>query len=449
MSANVQTATQNKALQGIAGKPVMGILLSLSICHCCNDSLQSVVQALYPMIKDDMTLSFMQIGIITFVYQISASLLQPLVGFYLDKHSNPWFLTLAAFLTFAGLASLAYADTLWWIMLSVVLIGMGSSILHPEASRLTSLASYGKRGLAQSVFQVGGNFGGALGPLLAATIIATYGRHYAALVACLAFIGALFSIPIALWYKKWLSNDIMGRNLLGENNQPETKMVPGDEGNAKIEAAGLMRGKTRRKRIKKGDAGWIPRPLSDRLTYFSIGILLILIFSKYIYMSSISNYYTFYLIEKFGMSVQHSQYALFVFFFATALGTLLGGPIGDKIGRKYVIWVSILGTAPFSLAMPYAGLELTLILSFFVGFILSSAFPAILIYAQELLPNRLGMISGLFFGFSFGVAGVASAFWGGYAETHGIEAVYHLSAYLPLLGLVTCLLPNIERSKKR
>lgn len=400
-------------------KTVMEILLALSACHCCNDSLQAVVSSLYPMIKDDLALNFVRIGIITLIYQISASILQPLMGLYLDKHPNPWFLTLAACLTFTGLVNLAFATALWWVVLSVVLIGAGSSIIHPEASRLTNLASGGKRGLAQSVFQVGGNFGGSLGPLLAALVIAPYGRSHAALVALLAFVGVGASIPIARWYgKKLRAAKASGEEPSGTHLRPRTR---------------------------KDRADGVPRPLSGGKTYFALGILLTLVFSKYIYMSSISNYYTFYLIDKFGVSVQDSQYALFVFFFATAVGTMAGGPLGDRFGRKYVIWISILGTAPFSLAMPHAGLSGTIILSFCVGFMLSSAFPAILIYAQELLPNHLGMVSGLFFGFSFGIAGIASAFWGGYADAYGIGAVYDLSAFFPLLGLVTAFLPNIEK----
>ncbi|MEF9931637.1 MAG: MFS transporter [Bacteroidales bacterium] len=397
----------------------MGVLVSLSICHCCNDTLQSVVNSLYPMIKDDLALDFIQIGIITLIYQMSASVLQPIMGFYLDRKPNPWFLTLAACLTFIGMIFLAYANTVTLILISVILIGAGSSIIHPEASRLTSLASGGKKGFAQSIFQVGGNLGGSLGPLLAALVIAPYGRQNTAIVALLAFGGITASIFVGKWYKKLLA-------------QADFKEY-GDK-------LGLKPHK--HKLIQKGDPLWIPRPYSDNKTYFVIGVLLVLIFSKYVYMASMSSYYTFYLIEKFGVSIQNSQYALFVFIFATALGTMVGGPIGDKIGRKYVIWASILGAAPFSMAMPYANLEWTIIFSFGVGFMLSSAFPAIIIYAQELLPNRLGMISGLFFGFSFGIAGIAAAFWGGYAESNGIEAVFSISAYLPLLGIVAVLLPR-------
>ena len=308
---------------------------------------------------------------------------------------------------------LAFANTFTLVIVAVVLIGTGSSIIHPEASRLTSLASGGRKGLAQSVFQVGGNLGGSLGPLLAAFIIAPYGRENTAMVAFIAIIGMVFSLYIGRWYKRLLLNN--NTNVIG---QKKTKLV------------------------KKGDPEWINRPYSDKITYFAIGVLLILIFSKYVYMASMSSYYTFYVIDKFGLNIKDAQYALFIFMFATALGTMLGGPIGDKIGRKYVIWLSIIGAAPFTLAMPYLNLTWTIIFSFGAGFMLSSAFPAIVIYAQELLPNRIGMISGLFFGFAFGIAGIAAAFWGFYAQTYGIESVFNLSTFTPLLGVVAVLLPK-------
>lgn len=395
----------------------MGILLSLSVCHCCNDALQAVVGSLYPIIKDDLLLNFVQIGIITLCYQLSASILQPIMGIYLDHKPNPWFITLAACFTFSGLICLAYADSFWSVIGSVVLVGTGSSIVHPEASRLTSLASKGRRGLAQSIFQVGGNLGSSIGPLLAAIIIAPYGRENTIFVALLSFVGVGASIIVARWYDRLLKEDAAHRAAIGEN--PKKKKL-----------------------AQKGDPDWIPRPYSDRRTYFYIGVLLVLIFSKYVYMASLSSYYTFFTMEKFSLSVQDSQYALFLFIFATALGTLIGGPVGDKIGRKYVIWASILGAAPFALALPHMDLVGTLICSFGAGFMLSSAFPAIVILAQELLPNRLGMISGLFFGFAFGFAGVAAAFWGGYAESHGVEAVFNIAAYMPLLGVVAALLPR-------
>ena len=383
------------------------ILIALSISHCLNDMLQSVVSAVYPLFKEDLSLSFAQIGLITLVYQMSASVFQPLTGMIFDKRPIAWSLPIGMSFTFVGTLNLAFATDLCWLMASVFVVGIGSSVLHPEASRITFLASGGKRGLAQSLFQVGGNLGGSLGPLLVALLVAPYGRQNIALFTLFALAAILVMIPIGRWYRSYL-NHIKKRPML-----------------AKIELA---------------------RPLSPKMTTFAITILLILIFSKYIYMASLTSYYTFYLIDKFGVSIQDSQFFLFVFLVATAAGTLIGGPVGDRIGRKYVIWVSILGTTPFSLLMPHVGLMWTVILSFCVGFMLSSAFPAILLYAQELLPNKLGLISGLFFGFAFGIAGIASAVLGGMADNYGIEAVYNACAYMPLLGLVAWFLPNLKRT---
>lgn len=295
-----------------------------------------------------------------------------------------------------------------WILLSVFLIGIGSSVLHPEASRITFLASGGKRGLAQSLFQVGGNFGGSLGPLLVALLVAPYGRDHLFIFSfvALAAIGVMY--PICKWYKSYLNR-------------------------MKAQTVSL------RKPVH------LPLPMDK--TAITIGILLILIFSKYIYMASLTSYYTFYLIHKFNVTVQESQLYLFIFLVATAIGTLIGGPIGDRVGRKYVIWASILGAAPFALLMPHANLTWTIVLSFCVGLMLSSAFPAILLYAQELLPTKLGLVSGLFFGFAFGVAGVASAVLGNLADKTSIEYVYNVCAYMPLLGLVTFFLPNLKKQK--
>ncbi len=396
-----------------SNSPLMAILLSLSICHCCNDALQAVVTSLYPILKSELMLDFVQIGIITLCYQMSASVLQPLMGLYLDRKPNPWFITLAACFTFTGLVILAHASSFLAVIGAVVMVGTGSSIVHPEASRLTSLASAGRKGLAQSIFQVGGNLGSSIGPLLVA-LVTPYGRENTTFVAMLAFVGIAASVVVARWY----------RGLLKER--------------VSVESAPSKRAKL----AQPGDENWIPRPYSNRRTYFYIGVLLILIFSKYAYMASMSSYFTFFTIEKFGLSEQHSQIALFVFIFSTALGTMLGGPIGDKIGRKYVIWVSILGATPFTLLLPHMGLAWTMVCSFGAGFMLSSAFPAIVIMAQELLPNRLGMISGLFFGFAFGIAGIAAALWGGYAEAYGVEALFGVAAYIPLLGAVAILLPR-------
>ena len=382
------------------------ILVALSICHCLNDTLQSVISAVYPLFKEDLELSFAQIGLITLVYQSAASVCQPLTGLFFDKWPSAWSLPTGMSFTLVGLLSLAFANTLPLVLCSVALVGIGSSVFHPEAS----LASGGKRGLAQSLFQVGGNLGGSLGPLLAAVFVAPYGRRHIALFTILAFTAIMVMIPVGHWYKSFL---LRLRKAEGETLKTS-----------------------------------VCRPLPMGKTVFSIAILLILIFSKYIYMASLNSYYTFYLIHKFGVSVQASQLYLFVFLIATAIGTLLGGPIGDRVGRKYVIWASILGAAPFTLIMPHVeNLYLTTILSFCVGLTLSSAFPAILVYAQELLPYKLGLISGLFFGFAFGVAGIASAVLGNMADRYGIEAVYNVCGYMPLIGLVTWFLPDLKKKR--
>ena len=386
------------------------ILVALSICHCLNDTLQSVISAVYPLFKEDLGLSFAQIGLITLVYQSAASVCQPLTGLFFDKWPSAWSLPTGMSFTLVGLLSLAFANTLPLVLCSVALVGIGSSVFHPEASRLTSLASGGKRGLAQSLFQVGGNLGGSLGPLLAAVFVAPYGRRHIALFTILAFTAIMVMIPVGHWYKSFL---LRLRKAEGETLKTS-----------------------------------VSRPLPMGKTVFSIAILLILIFYKYIYMASLNSYYTFYLIHKFGVSVQASQLYLFVFLIATAIGTLLGGPIGDRVGRKYVIWASILGAAPFTLIMPHVeNLYLTTVLSFCVGLTLSSAFPAILVYAQELLPYKLGLISGLFFGFAFGVAGIASAVLGNMADRYGIEAVYNVCGYMPLIGLVTWFLPDLKKKR--
>ena len=382
------------------------VLIALSLSHCLNDLLQSLLAASYPLFKEDLALSFGQIGLITLVYQMAASVFQPLAGLFFDKRPFVWSLPAGMCFTLVGLLNLAFASNLHWVLVSVFLIGVGSSILHPEASRITSLASGGRRGFAQSVFQVGGNLGGSFGPLLMALLVAPYGRHNIAYFAIVAFVAILVMIPVCRWYKAYL------------------------------------------RRVKWRPANAVrhaPMPLPHGRTFFAIAILLTLIFSKYIYMASLSSYYTFYLMHKFGVSVQQSQIFLFVFLLATAAGTLMGGPIGDRIGRKYVIWMSILGTAPFSILMPHVSLAWTVVLSFCVGFMLSSAFPAILLYAQELLPNKLGLFSGLFFGFAFGIAGIASAVLGDMADHYGIEAVYNICAYMPLLGLVTWFLPDLKK----
>jgi Arabinose efflux permease len=401
-----QNRVVGRATTPSAEGATLGILFSLSLAHMFNDMFQSVVSASYPVIKDNLALTFGQIGIIAFVYQLCASVFQPFFGILFDKHPNRWYLSVGTTSTMVGLIIMAYAANIYMVIVSVCFIGLGSSIIHPEASRLTHYASAGKHGLGQSIFQVGGNLGGSIGPLLAALIIAPYGQRYMLIFAGIAIISLLTKRPITNWYK--------------------TKMVK--SGGTDKTQKGVIH------RVR----------LTKRQIYYSLIILLVLIFSKYVYTASLSNFYTFYLIEKFNVTTQQSQFFLFAFLFASAVGTLLGGPIGDKFGRKYVIWISILGTAPFSLLMPYANLFWTCILSILIGLILSSAFSAILVYAQELLPTKVGLISGLFFGLAFGIAGVAAAVLGDVADHRGIEYVYKFCAYMPLLGFVAIFLPNVK-----
>ncbi|WP_289742329.1 MFS transporter [uncultured Duncaniella sp.] len=386
--------------------PTFHVLLALSAAHCLNDLLQSVITAVYPMLKADLGINFAEIGLITLVYQLAASIFQPVVGYAFDRRPFAFSLPMGMCSTAVGILLFAFCSTLTGILVAVFMVGLGSATLHPEASRITSLAGRQRRGFAQSVFQVGGNFGGSIGPLLVALIVAPHDRRYVAFFLIFAFLCFWAMRPICRWYGNYL------RELRNSEVRTERHAV---------------------------------LPLSRSHTIFTIGVIIVLIFSKYIYMASLSSYYTFYLIDKFGVSVSLSQIFLFVFVVSTAVGTLIGGPVGDRYGRKAVIWASILGTAPFSLLMPHVGLAPTVILSFCAGFMLSSAFPAILLYAQELLPTKLGMISGLFFGFAFGVGGIASAVLGDFADRYGIEAVYNFCAYMPLLGIVAAFLPNLRK----
>ncbi len=399
------------------------------MAHLFNDMLQSIISASYPLLKEDLKISFSQIGLITMVYQISSSVFQPVVGLIFDRWPFSKSIPLANSFTLIGLLLLSFSNSIPMILVSVFLVGVGSATIHPEASRITSLASGGKRGFAQSVFQVGGNLGSSLGPLLVAWIVAPYGRHNIVWFAIVSIIAIISSLPICKWYGAFL-----------DKKKEELKEI----------------GIESRKAIFRAN---VSNPFSRRKTLCIIGILTILIFSKYIYMASLTNYYTFYLIDKFGISVQKSQICLFFFIFATALGTLVGGPVGDKIGRKWVIWISILGTAPFSILMPHMGttffandpqlaFTFTIILTFGAGFVLSSAFPAIIIYSQELLPKYLGLVSGMFYGFAFGVAGIASAILGSSADQYGLGAVYNFCSFTPLFGIVALLLPNINKRRK-
>lgn len=409
MEKTLQDTAKAQAQQA-ASNTVFSILLALSFSHLINDTIQSLIPAIYPIVKDSLRLSFSQIGLITLTYQLTASLLQPLVGIYTDKHPQPYSLAIGMAFTLLGLISLSQAHHFYLVLASVALVGVGSSIFHPEASRLAYMASGGKHGMAQSLFQLGGNAGSSLGPLLAAMIIVPKGQSSISWFALAALLAIVVMINIANWYK---------------NN-------------------------THRIRAKSKSTGEVHHvQLSRGKVVFALSILLILIFSKYFYMASMTSYYTFYLIDKFHVSVQSAQVYLFIFLFAIAAGTFIGGPVGDKIGRKYVIWISILGVAPFSLLLPHANLLWTSVLSVFIGVILSSAFSAILVYAQELVPGKVGMIAGLFFGLAFGMGGIGSALLGKLADNTSISYVFDVCAYLPLIGLLTGFLPEVEGSGRK
>jgi FSR family fosmidomycin resistance protein-like MFS transporter len=388
---------------------VFPILFAISLSHLLNDSLQSLIPAIYPLVKAAFRLSFTQIGLITFTFQLTASLLQPVVGALTDRRPQPFSLATGMAFTLIGLVLLSFARSYGMLLVSVGLIGLGSSVFHPESSRVAYMAAGGRRGLAQSVFQVGGNFGSSLGPLLAAVIIAYRGPSRAIWFSPLAFAAIVILYWVGRWYR--------GRVLESGRETSHIRSV------------------------------YAPR-LSRRRVTVSVVILLVLIFSKFFYLVGMTSYYTFYLITKFGLSVQAAQLHLFLFQVSVAAGTVIGGPLGDRIGRKYVIWGSILGVAPFTLALPYVGLPATTALAFPIGVILSSAFPSILVYAQELLPGNLGLISGLFLGFAFGMGGIGSAVLGAIADHTSIQYVYRLTAFLPLLGLITVFLPNLESRRQ-
>ena len=403
-------AISNQKYSSSASQTVYPILFAISLSHLLNDLVQSVIPAIYPLLKDNYLLNFTQIGIITLVFQLTASLLQPFVGSYTDRKPNPGSLVMGMAFTLTGILFMAFAGNFYAILTSVCLIGMGSSVFHPEASRVAHLASGGKKGLAQSIFQVGGNAGSAVGPLLAAVIVIPFGQKYIGWFGLLVLLAIVVLAFVGKWYR--------------ENIQSSTQ--------------GALRGAG-----APSSTG-----LSKKKVTISIFILLVLIFSKYFYMASMTSYFTFYLMDRFGVSVQQSQIYLFIFLAAVAAGTILGGPLGDRYGRKPVIWVSILGAAPFTLLLPHMNLPVTILLSVLIGLIISSAFSAILVYATELIPGKVGLIAGLFFGFAFGMGGIGSAVLGSLADKTSIEHVFALCAYLPLLGIITGFLPNIE-SKKR
>jgi len=383
-------------------RTAFGVLGAISTAHMVNDMMQSLILALYPILQGNFQLSFSQIGFITLVYQVTASLLQPLVGLYTDKRSTPYSLPLGMCFTLGGLLLLAFAPNYSTVLVAAALVGTGSSIFHPESSRVARMASGGKHGMAQSLFQVGGNTGTALGPLLAAAVIVPFGQQSIAWFG----LAALGGIALLTWVSRWYAV---------QHHAAKGMRTPVANGLPRSQVLG------------------------------AIAVLLVLIFSKYFYIASLSSYYTFYLMEHFGVGVQNAQLLLFVFLLASAVGTVVGGPIGDRIGRKPVIWASILGVAPFALVLPHANLAWTVVLTIIIGLVLSSAFSAILVYAQELIPGKIGMVSGLFFGLAFGMGGLGAAVLGMIADRSGIEYVYAMAAYLPLLGIVAILLPKVPK----
>jgi MFS transporter, FSR family, fosmidomycin resistance protein len=389
-----------------AEETVFGIIMAVSFCHLLNDTMQSLIPALYPMIKEGYGLDFTQIGFLGLVFQVTASLLQPLIGIYTDKRPLPYSLTVGMGFTLIGLLLLAFAHAYWVLLVGAGVVGLGSAVFHPESSRVARLASGGRHGLAQSLFQVGGNFGSAMGPLLAAFIVLPRGQGSVAWFSLIALVGMIVLWRVGVWYSRHRIANAKRKVVAAVTTLPRAKIVA------------------------------------------SICVLALLVVSKYLYMTSLSSYYTFYMIERFGVSVQHAQILLFVFLGAVAIGTVAGGPAVDWFGTKFVIWFSILGALPFTLALPYANYEITVILTFVIGVILASAFSAIVVFAQELVPGRVGMIAGLFFGFAFGIGGIGAAGLGVVADHMGIEFVYRICSYLPLLGLLTVFLPDIGKGRR-
>lgn len=405
----MQTRTEPLTADSPVAEPpstAFAVLGAISFSHLLNDMIQSLILAIYPILKSGFALSFGQVGLITLTYQLTASLLQPLVGMATDRRPMPYSLPVGMGFTLCGLLLLATAPNFPVLLVAAALVGTGSSVFHPESSRVARMASGGRHGLAQSLFQVGGNTGASLGPLLAAWIIVPHGRGSVAWFS----LAALLAIAVLLRVGRWYRDHHASRGAARRSHAAVT----------------VSRGRV----------------------MASLLVLGLLIFSKYFYLASLSSYYTFYLIHHFGVSVQSAQTHLFMFLFAVAVGSLIGGPVGDRIGRKSVIWISILGVAPFSLLLPHANLAWTGVLSVAIGLILSSAFSAILVYAQELLPGRVGLVSGLFFGFAFGMGGIGAAVLGQIADVHGIEYVYRLCAYLPLMGLITVFLPELDRPRR-
>ena len=386
-----------------------GVLAAISFCHFLNDMLQSVIPAVYPILKSAYHLDFKQVGMITLSVQLTASLLQPFVGMYTDHRPTPYSLPIGMAFSLSGLMLLAFAPTFGVILLAVALVGVGSSVFHPESSRVARMASGGQHGLAQSLFQVGGNAGSALGPLLAALIVLPEGQRSIAWFSAAALLAIVVLTRIGGWYKS--------------HGAAHAKAAP-------------------------EHAERHPQ-LSRRKTRIALAVLMALVFSKYFYLSSLTSYYTFFLMSRFHLTVRSAQIHLFIFLGAVAAGTFIGGPVGDRIGRKYVIWCSILGILPFTLALPYANLFWTTALSIVIGLVLASAFSAIIVYAHDLVPGKIGMISGLFFGLAFGIAGVGAALLGWLADVTSIAFVYRVCSFLPAIGLLTAFLPNLETGYKR
>ncbi len=406
VASQTNSDIQSHAQPGFEEKTLFSILAAISFCHLLNDMVQSLIPAIYPILKSSFHLNFTQIGLITLAYNLTASLLQPFVGMYTDRRPHPYSLPVGMAFTLSGLLMLAWAPNFGLLLLAASMVGMGSSVFHPESSRVARLASGGQHGLAQSVFQVGGNAGTALGPLLAAFIVLPRGQHSMAWFSFAALIGIFVLTNVGHWYKR----------------HPLRKSRP----------AGAL-----------SDSFLLPR----KTVFLALAVLVLLIFSKYFYLASISSYYTFYLIHKFHVPVQASQVYLAVFLGAAALGTVAGGPIGDRFGRKLVIWWSILGVLPFSLLLPYVNLFWTVFLTVIIGLVIASAFSAILVYAQELVPGSVGMISGLFFGFAFGMGGIGAAILGKIADAEGITFVYRLCSFLPAIGIFTAFLPDLRKAK--
>jgi FSR family fosmidomycin resistance protein-like MFS transporter len=388
---------------GDATKAAFTVVTALSVCHFLNDTMQSLISAIYPMIKDNYGLSFTQIGMLSFTFQFTASLLQPVIGAYTDRKPIGYSLPVGMAFTFIGILLLAMAGNYWLLLAAASLVGLGSAIFHPESSRIARLASGGRHGTAQSLFQVGGNFGSAAGPLLAAFIVAPRGQGSVAWFAVAALAGMAILTWVSRWYAVWRQ---------AAANRPKAEEPP----------------------------------RADRRTVIiALSILCLLIFTKFSYTASLSNYYTFYVIHKFGVTLSQAQLLLFLYLAGVAIGTVIGGPVGDRIGTRTVIWVSMVGILPFTLALPYVDLPTTAVLTVLIGLVMASAFPAIVVFAQEMVPGRVGMIAGMFFGFAFGMSGIAAALLGQAADIYGIEQVYLICSYLPLLGLATFLLPKSVR----